>query len=199
MEEQEEKLTPGEGDLTESGDEEKIPRKEGILKEILDWAGILITALVLSLLINFCLIINAKVPTGSMENTIMTGDRLFGNRLAYVFSDPQRGDIVIFHYPDDEKVLYIKRIIGLPGETVEIKNGGVYIDGKLLEERYLNVTTQGEFGPYEVPEGKYFMMGDNRNCGFQILGQYLSGQEQDSGQGLYEVLPEDHTYRRSRL
>lgn len=163
MEEQEEKLTPGEGDLTESGDEEKIPRKEGILKEILDWAGILITALVLSLLINFCLIINAKVPTGSMENTIMTGDRLFGNRLAYVFSDPQRGDIVIFHYPDDEKVLYIKRIIGLPGETVEIKNGGVYIDGKLLEERYLNVTTQGEFGPYEVPEGKYFMMGDNRN------------------------------------
>ena len=152
---------------TEGKEEEQesveLTRREKIVREILEWVGVIVTALVISLLINFCLVINARVPSGSMENTIMTGDRLFGNRLAYVFSDPKRGDIVIFHFPDDEKVLYIKRIIGLPGETVEIKNGGVFVDGKLLEERYINVTTLGEFGPYEVPEGQYFMMGDNRN------------------------------------
>ncbi len=164
MNSEEENLSLSQGD-TESEEiaDSSLLRKERILREVLEWVGILVSALVISLLINFCLVINAKVPSGSMENTIMTGDRLFGNRLAYVFSDPQRGDIVIFHYPDDEKILYIKRIIGLPGETVEVKNGGVYIDGKLLEERYLNVTTLGEFGPYEVPEGMYFMMGDNRN------------------------------------
>ena len=93
----------------------------------------------------------------------MTGDRLFGSRLSYAFSEPERGDVVIFHFPDNEKILYIKRIIGLPGETVEIKDGGVYINNVLLEEKYLNVTTMGEFGPYEVPEDHYFMLGDNRN------------------------------------
>ncbi len=154
------KITEEEKKETE---EKELSKKEYILKEVLEWVGTILTALVITLFINFCILINARVPSGSMENTIMTGDRLFGNRLAYVFSEPQRGDIVIFHFPDNERELYIKRLIGLPGETVEIKNGGVYINGILLEERYLSVTTAGEFGPYEVPEGHYFMMGDNRN------------------------------------
>ena len=98
-----------------------------------------------------------------METTIMANDRIIGNRLSYLFGDPVRGDIIIFKNPDDESVLYIKRLIGLPGERVEVRDSTVFIDGNPLDEPYLNVETLGEFGPYVVPEGAYFMMGDNRN------------------------------------
>ena len=138
-------------------------KAESIVREIFEWIGVIVSAVVISLFINFCVLVNAKVPSASMENTIMTGDRLFGSRWSYAFADPERGDIVIFRYPDNEKILYIKRVIGLPGETVEIHNGAVYIDGEILEEQYLNEIMEGDFGPYEVPEGEYFMMGDNRN------------------------------------
>ncbi len=121
---------PGEGENSEeeneyTPEELKQMRTKAVIREILDWVGVIVTALVISLFLNFCIIVNAKVPSGSMETTIMTGDRLFGGRLSYVFSDPKRGDIVIFKFPDDEKVLYIKRVIGRPGDKVEIKNGGV--------------------------------------------------------------------------
>ena len=95
----------------------------------------------------------------------MTGDRVFGNRLAYIFGEPKRFDIIIFRYPDDEKQLFIKRIIGLPGETVEIHDGQIFIDGSKTPLK--DVTTkefmQGSFGPYTVPDNCYFVMGDNRN------------------------------------
>ena len=98
----------------------------------------------------------------------MTGDRIFGFRLAYEWNEPERFDIVIFKYPDDpeQKELYIKRIIGLPGETINIVNGKVYIDGKKtpLDDSFCPETPIGDFGPYTVPEGCYFMLGDNRNC-----------------------------------
>ena len=96
----------------------------------------------------------------------MTGDRLIGNRLAYLNSDPERGDIVIFLYPDNEKELFIKRVIGLPGDTVTVKQGKVYINNSdipLDESAYVVTTPLGDFGPFKVPEGAYFMMGDNRN------------------------------------
>ena len=95
----------------------------------------------------------------------MTGNRLFGNRLAYIKDDPKRGDIVIFKYPDDESQLFIKRVIGLPGETVTIIDGKVYIDDSTepLYEPYLAQEMLGTFGSYEVPQGAYFVMGDNRN------------------------------------
>lgn len=116
----------------------------------------------------FCgkvLIVNANIPSGSMENTIHPGDRVIGSRLAYLGQDPQRGDIIIFRFPDDESQVFIKRIIGLPGEEVLIVDGQVYIDGAQspLEEVYLKEAPQGSFGPYEVPEDSYFVMGDNRN------------------------------------
>ena len=74
-------------------------------------------------------VINARIPSPSMEKTIMTGDQLFGNRLAYWRDGPERYDIIIFYFPDDESQRFIKRVIGLPGETVEIRSGKVYIDG----------------------------------------------------------------------
>ncbi len=133
------------------------------VKEIFEWIGVIAAAVVISLVINSFLIVNATVPSSSMETTIMANDRIIGNRLSYLFKEPQRGDIIIFKNPDDESILYIKRLIGLPGERVEVRDKTVFIDGSALDEPYLNVETLGEFGPYNVPEGAYFMMGDNRN------------------------------------
>ena len=99
----------------------------------------------------------------------MTGDRVLGLRFSYWFKDPQRGDIVVFRYPIDDAqgkgTKFIKRIIGLPGEKVEIRKGAVYIDGEKLEEDYINGkwTVENDGYTFEVPEGEYLMLGDNRN------------------------------------
>ncbi len=138
-------------------------QKKKIGREILEWVGVIGTAVLVSLFVNFFIIVNATVPSSSMEKTIMTNDRVIGLRLAYNNNDPERGDIIIFKFPDDEDILYIKRIIGMPGETVEIHDSTVYIDGEPLAEPYLSVVTEGTYGPYVVPEGHYFMLGDNRN------------------------------------
>ncbi|MCR5650367.1 MAG: signal peptidase I [Lachnospiraceae bacterium] len=136
---------------------------KAVIKEIIEWVGVIVAALAISFAVNTFLIVNATVPSSSMERTIMAHDRIIGSRLSYLFGDPERGDIIIFKNPDNEEILYIKRLIGMPGETVEIYDGRVFIDGSPLYEPYLEVTTLGEFGPYKVPEGSYFMMGDNRN------------------------------------
>lgn len=94
-----------------------------ILEELWEYIKMIIFVVVVVFIVNNVLLINAKIPSESMEDTIMTGDRIFGNRLAYINKDPQRFDIVIFKYPDDETQLFIKRVIGLPGETVEIRDG----------------------------------------------------------------------------
>ena len=141
--------------------------KTEIGKEIVSWVKTILLALILAAGINTFIIVNAEVPSGSMENTIMTGDRLIGNRLAYIRKAPQRGDIVIFKYPDDESQKFVKRVIGLPGETVEIIDAKIYIEGSRvpLEEDYLKDEWTAAAGPYyfEVPEDSYLVLGDNRN------------------------------------
>jgi signal peptidase I len=134
-------------------------------KEIFDWVKVIAIALAVSFVLNNYVIVTAQVPTGSMENTVMTGDRIIAFRLSYLFDEPKRGDIIVFPLPDDETTNYLKRIIGLPGETVEIIEGKVYIDGSNtpLDEGYLKEEPEGTFGPYEVPDDCYFMLGDNRN------------------------------------
>lgn len=145
--------------------EEKAVGKKSVKREILSWLITIGAAFILAYCITNYIIIKAEIPTSSMESTIMVGDKIVGNRLAYLFSEPERGDIVIFKYPDNEEENYVKRVIGLPGETVEILDGKVYINqsSEPLEEPYLSVVMQDSFGPYVVPEGSYFMLGDNRN------------------------------------
>lgn len=139
--------------------------KNSIWKELWEYIKMIIFVVVVVLIVNNFLLINARVPSESMEKTIMTGDRFFGNRLAYLFDDPERFDIVVFKYPDDESQLFVKRVIGLPGETVEIKDGKVYINGSEtpLDDSFTPETPTGDYDPYVVPEGSYFMLGDNRN------------------------------------
>lgn len=133
------------------------------IKEFFAWVLTIALAVVAARAINKYVIIKAEVPTGSMENTIEVDDCILGFQLAYLFNEPERGDIVIFPYPDNPEIIYVKRVIGLPGETVEIEDGTVYIDGEALDEPYLKEEMEGEYGPYEVPEDSYFMLGDNRN------------------------------------
>ena len=151
-----------------------------IWHEVWDYVKMIIIVVAIVLVINNVVLINAKIPSPSMEKTIMTGDRIFGFRLAYGINldlfgheiskkvkDPERFDIVIFKYPDDESQLFIKRVIGLPGETVSFVGGKVYINGEPLDESaYLDDTVETDCGEedktFTVPEGSYFMLGDNR-------------------------------------
>lgn len=144
-------------------------------KEIVGFIKLIIVAVVVAVAINNLVIINATVPTSSMENTIHKKSRMIGYRLAYVFSSPKRGDIIIFKYPDNPKENFVKRVIGLPGEYIEIKSGVVYIykDGEnnppeKLEEDYVyfedgKVDLSGDFPKTLIPEDSYFVLGDNRN------------------------------------
>lgn len=138
-------------------------KRNKILKEIFEWGKMFLFALVVSLFIKENVVASAHVPTGSMEDTVMTDSRILINRLSYVWEEPQRGDIVAFYYPDNPEEIYLKRVMGLPGETIEGYNGTVYINGMPLANDFTTQKLDVDFGPFQVPEGCYFMMGDNRN------------------------------------
>ncbi len=138
----------------------------GWKKEAWEWLKIIISAAAIAFVLNTFIIANSRVPSGSMETTIMTGDRVIGSRLSYLFDDPERGDIVIFKFPDDESVHYVKRVIGMPGDTVDIVNGQVFLNGSdtPLDEPYIREPMIPEAPMhFEVPEDSYLMLGDNRN------------------------------------
>lgn len=139
--------------------------KKSLNNELLQWAVVFVVAVIAALFINTFIVVNAQIPSGSMKDTILPGDRVFGSRLSYALGEPQRFDIIIFRYPDDESQLFIKRIIGLPGETLEIRDGHIYINGSdtPLDDVQIKEPMEGTFGPYEIPKSCYFVMGDNRN------------------------------------
>lgn len=169
------------GNTEENIDTKKGP-KQPLWCEILDFVIIVAVAFLIALFLTSFVVLNCKIPSGSMESTIMTGDRVMGNRLAYTFGKPKRGDIAIFKAPQlalnmgghlGKKygdVLYIKRVVGLPGDTIEVKNSLIYINGSevpleepYLEEENLVPCSLYNFGPYTLGEKEYFMMGDNRD------------------------------------
>ncbi len=161
-------------EASEQPDKKSEPEKPKVdaKKEALSWIILFACAVAIALVLNFVIFFNGAVPSGSMIPTIEEKNRLLGFRLAYNFSEPQRGDIIIFRYPDNPEEYFIKRIIGLPGDSVDITDGIVYItdangepvDGAYpLDEPYINGEMLGSYGPYDVPEGHYFVMGDNRN------------------------------------
>lgn len=152
---------------TAKSDEEK--QKKSKLREAISFMTPIVIALIIAIFLKTCIFANVVIPTGSMLNTIQEGDRIIASRLAYINDEPQRYDIIIFKYPDDETQFFAKRIIALPGETIEIKNGIVYITDKngnkstARTDFITNCIPTGNFGPYTVPLGSYFVMGDNRN------------------------------------
>ncbi|MGA1871468.1 MAG: signal peptidase I [bacterium] len=111
-----------------------------------------------------------KIPSGAMLDTLNIGDHLLANKFIYSIREPQRGDIIVFKFPGDKKKDYIKRLIGMPGDKLEIRNQHVYINDVLLDEPYAvhkdirkNIPQRDNFGPIIIPMNAYFMMGDNRD------------------------------------
>ena len=190
--------------------------------EIISWIQLLAAAAVIAFVLTTFIIANSEVPSGSMENTIMTGSRVIGSRLNYLFTDPERGDVVIFVFGwecpacgntiEGEKqeicpycesdvgkrgktIYYVKRIIGIPGDVIDIVDDKVYLNGSdtPLEEPYLaEEMNQGETFHFEVPEGCYFMMGDNRNWSLDARywkNPYIS-KDKIIAQVLFEYFPQ---------
>ncbi len=153
-------------------DEEEIEESEGAVRNLLEWAAVLVGAVLLAVLLRMVLLQAFWIPSPSMESTLEVRDRVLVNKLSYRLGDISRGDIVVFSRTDAEIAQnpdlprdVIKRVIALPGETIEIRNNEVIIDGLLLQEPYLDEgVITSDFGPLEVPEGEIFVMGDNRGA-----------------------------------
>lgn len=155
--------------------------RDKVRSEIKEWAESIIIALILALIVRTFFIQAFKIPSGSMIPTFEIGDRIFVNKLVYgariPFTDirlpalkaPQRGDIIIFVSPETPTKDFVKRLIAFEGETVEIKDGNIYINGKMLNgsiptqsNYYYNQGNYGKVGnPTTVPKGSYYALGDN--------------------------------------
>ncbi|HBG22265.1 MAG TPA: signal peptidase I [Peptococcaceae bacterium] len=134
--------------------------KESIWKDILE---AVILAIILAAVIRIWLFEPFYIPSPSMETTLMTNDRIIVNKFIYKINEPERGDIIVFQYPLDPERDFVKRVIALEGETIEVRDNYVYINGKRLEEPYIQDTMVSNFGPVRVPKDHLFVMGDNRN------------------------------------
>jgi len=166
-----------EGAVRASGDEGKARRNS-----LLDYAVIAVVAIGLALVIQAYLVKPYRIPSPSMVDTLEIGDRVLVNRVVYHLKDLGHGDVVVFRWPKNRDVVFIKRVVGLPGDRLQAKDGKLYVDGVAQEEPYVHKTNGvtdptnpsgtivgttmsqpwGLSDEYTVPEGHYFMMGDNR-------------------------------------
>jgi signal peptidase I len=158
-------------------------RQKSVVRE---YAESIIIAIVLALVIRTFVVQAFKIPSGSMEDTLLIGDHILVNKLSYgmhfpvvdikirplgLVGDPERGDIIVFPFPRDPSRDFIKRVVALPGERVEVRNHHAYIDGEPLKEPYVKLDERAamhpsrysHWGPEVVPPGKLFVMGDNRD------------------------------------
>lgn len=150
-----EKSQKGSGEVLETRREEK-----GMMHFVKEWLVPIFAAFILAFLVNKFLIFRIEVPTGSMIPTINVDDKIYVTRV-YNPENLERGDILVFRFTQGEDTLLIKRLIGLPGDRVELRSGTMYLNGELYEEDYvknnLDYTTE-----FNVPEGKFLFLGDNR-------------------------------------
>ncbi len=146
--------------------EERSSQEKSILRELLGWILYFLLIIGVTYLIITYVGQRTKVSGQSMETTLHDGDNLIVDKISYRFREPERFEIIVFPYQHKENTYYIKRIIGMPGETVQIKDGYVYINGVLLEEHYGNelMETPGiAETPITLGNDEYFVLGDNRN------------------------------------
>lgn len=160
----------GEAGEAEAGDGEvDRDRRHQRVRSAVEWLAVIVGALAVALLVKTFLLQAFFIPSASMEPTLRVGDRVLVNKLSYRLHDVHRGDIIVFERPEGEQNRsvrdLIKRVIALPGETIEIRDNQVIIDGRVLGEPYLppGTVTAGLDEPVTVPEGHVFVMGDNRD------------------------------------
>jgi signal peptidase I len=147
---------------------------KNLLRDLLEWVLVIIAALAAAILVRAFVVEPYEIPSESMINTIQVGDRILGEKLSYRFGDPEAGDIITFLDPEDNSTTLIKRVIATPGQTVDIKDGAVYVDGVKLDEpyvdgqstypldRYSSILSGPITYPYTLGEDEYWVMGDNR-------------------------------------
>jgi len=145
--------------------------KKSIVRE---YAEAIVIAFILAMIIRTFVVQAFKIPSGSMIPTLQIGDHILVSKFIYWFTKPKRGDLIVFKYPKDPSRDFIKRVVGLPGETLEVKHRKVYINGKLLKEdypifsdkrrgQYGEIPVRDNFSLITIPPNRYFMMGDNRD------------------------------------
>lgn len=140
---------------------EKI--RKPLWKEILEWIVTLAAAVVIALVVRTFLFEPVRVDGSSMSTTLVDGEVMFVTKPEYLLGDPQRFDVVICHYPNRGNTNFVKRVVGLPGDTVEVKDGFLYVNGEKYEEPYIVNRPNYTLAPYTVPDGEYFVLGDNRS------------------------------------
>lgn len=137
------------------------PKKGSFFREITES---IVIAVLLAVVIRLFILEPFYIPSGSMEPTLQEGDRIIVSKLNYRFQDPARGDVVVFKYPLNKKRNFVKRLIASGGETVALKSSRLYINGEATPEDYLPAGLRfSDYGPREVPQDNYLMLGDNRN------------------------------------
>ena len=142
-------------------------KRKMIIKETISWIVTLGSAVVIALCIRGFIFEPVRVDGNSMLDTLHDREIMFVTKFDYIFGEPENGDIVICKYPESTKN-YVKRLIGLPGDTIEIRNNAVYINGEVVDESYLTPDRNDNpyyatMSPFELEENEYFVMGDNRD------------------------------------
>ena len=132
-------------------------------EEAKDWIISIVVAIVLAFVIREFVVELYIVDGPSMRPTLQSQERLVVNKFIYNFREPQKGEILVFQYPRDTRRDFIKRVIATPGDTVEIKDGRVFVNDQLLNEDYILEKTKSDYPKSTVPKGTIFVMGDNRN------------------------------------
>jgi len=189
---------------------------KAIIKEIWEWLVVFVSAFVLVMFLNVTVFATTQVRQTSMKNTLVEGEHLLVEKVSYLFSNPERGDIIIFldnkhntsyfsryavflkdvseiFKPPEARtnIRLVKRVIGVPGDEVDIRDGKVYINGEVLEEPYtIGQTTKREISfPVKVPEGKYFVLGDNREASRDSRSFGFIDKDQIEGKAVFRIWP----------
>jgi signal peptidase I len=177
-----------------SGGTERSLPLHSLRNEIRVWTRDLLIAIGLALVIIVFLYQPVKVEGTSMAPLLSDQERIFINKFVYRFEPIQRGDVVVFWYPLDHSKSFIKRVVGLPGEAVEIRQGAVYVDGKIVPEPYVPPQYEdlSDFGPVRVPKDNYFVMGDHRisSNDSRVFGPVAS--RYIYGRAVFAYWPVDH-------
>ena len=204
-------------DFNEATQVEEV-KKKSLWRE---YAESIVIAVLLALVIRTYMVQAFKIPSGSMEDTLLIGDHLLVNKFIYgtkipftdtqviKLRDPQRGDVVVFEYPEDPRKDFIKRIVGVPGDVVEGKDKKIYVNGKLYEtpqavhkESQIIPKEQNPrdtFGPVVVPESSYFVMGDNRDRSYDSRFWKFVRRDQIKGLAFIKYWSWDREKFRPRL
>ena len=144
--------------------EKKEKPKKTLKQEIIEWVVTLAVALVIATVVRTFIFEPVRVDGNSMYPTLKHGEVMIVSKMSYRFGgEPELFDVVICHYPGRGNTNFVKRIVGLPGDTVEIADGYLLVNGVAYDEKFLHERPVGNYGPITIPEGQYFVMGDNRN------------------------------------